>query len=109
MRHQNDVIEAANAWVHFTDQGGLWFPKVHLIVSLPNKSYRSSRGGQTFVFSGALFTIELQKGCGLAPITEGSKLEYENKPPLIWPSRTPKSIAKKNFGPKSFPSILCDF
>ena len=32
-------------------------------------------------------------------------MESENKPPLIWPSRTPKSIPKKNFGPKSFPSI----
>ena len=32
-------------------------------------------------------------------------MEYENKPPLIWPSRIPKSIAKNNFVPKSFLSI----
>ena len=32
-------------------------------------------------------------------------MESENKPLLIWPSRTPKSIPKKNVGPKSFPSI----
>ena len=32
-------------------------------------------------------------------------MESENKPPLIWPSRTPKSITKKNVGPKSFPSF----
>ena len=38
-------------------------------------------------------------------------MESENKPPLIWPSRTPKSIPKKNFGPKSFPSkqVLAHF
>ena len=34
-------------------------------------------------------------GWGLAPITEGSKMEFENKPLLIWPSRTPRFICKR--------------
>ena len=34
-----------------------------------------------------------------------SKIESENKTPLVWPSRNPKSISKNIFGSKSFPSI----
>ena len=40
--------------------------------------------------SGGSYTV-----CTLAPITEGSKKEFENKPLLVWPSRTPRFICKR--------------
>ena len=51
--------------------------------------------------------------CPLAPITEGSKMESENKPLLIWPSRTqfPKIILVPSLSLLFSPAhgFLCDF
>ena len=43
----------------------------------------------------ARYVTFIPPGSTLAPITKGSKIEFENKPLLVWPSRTPRSICKR--------------